>query len=73
MEEQGEKRRGGPGPGRRLIEGGTDMKALIAAVLMLGATSAGAVTVESATGDWSGIPELKSARESLSGPVVGWP
>ena len=46
------------------------MKALIAAALMMAASAAQAVSVESATGDWNEIPQLKSAREPLSGPVV---
>lgn len=35
------------------------MRLLIAAALLLAAAPAAAVTVESATGDWSGLPKLK--------------
>jgi hypothetical protein len=46
------------------------MKALIAAALLMAASSAQAVTVESATGDWSTIPPMKTRGYSLNERVV---
>lgn len=46
------------------------MKALIAAALLIGSSQAQAVTVESASGDWSSIPLLKSRGETLTLNVV---
>ena len=46
------------------------MKALMAAALLIGATQAGAVTVEVASGDWNDIPLLKAGGEALSDAVV---
>ena len=49
----------------------TDMKALIAAALLMTAGAASAMTVTSATGDWTDIPPLKTRGYSLNEHVVG--
>ena len=47
------------------------MKALIAATLLMASTSVAAMEVETATGDWSEIPLLKTRGYSLNDHVVG--
>ena len=49
----------------------TEMKALIAAALLMTAGAASAMTVTSATGDWTDIPPLKTRGYSLNEHVVG--
>ena len=48
----------------------TDMKALIAAALLMAASTAQAMTIETASGDWSDIPLMKSRGYSLNEPVI---
>ena len=47
------------------------MKALIAAALLMTAGAASAMTVTSATGDWTEIPPLKTRGYALNDHVVG--
>jgi hypothetical protein len=47
-----------------------DMKALIAAALLAASGAASAMTVETASGDWSEIPLLKARGYSLNDRVV---
>ncbi len=48
------------------------MKLFLAAALLLGSTAATAATVEVATGDWSGLPVLKTRNfDSISPRAVG--
>ena len=46
------------------------MKALLAAALLIGATQAQAVSVETASGDWGQVPKLKFRGDTLNNAVV---
>jgi hypothetical protein len=49
----------------------TQMKALMAAALLMATSAAPAMTVETANGDWSEIPLLKTRGYALNDHVVG--